>query len=100
MPDIRRIYDSTHKGKEGFVIEWELRGFSRFGAEFRAMAMTAGRFPTTITEISRVGTREFGETDFNVGVFVPTEGFVSAGVGQPLKWLRNQFEDRILDIGS
>lgn len=97
MPDIQKIKEGTHRGEEGFIVTWEMRGFSKSGAKFRATLMTAMRFPTTITSSEVVSVAEFGDADFNVDVFVPTEGFASAGIGQPVKWLRDQFgEGRVM----
>lgn len=101
MPEIRKIEDATHEGKDGFVIEWEMVGlFTEGGARFRAVGTTALRFPTTITEAEVVGVRELGKRKFNVRVFVPTEGFPAAGIQNPVKWFREQFgEERVFING-
>lgn len=91
MPDIVSITDGSHEGEEGFIIEWQMIGFTEQGAKFRARGMTAMRFPTTITGTSVVGTSEFGTNDYNVEVFVPTEGFLSAGIKNPVDWFQDQF---------
>lgn len=94
MPEIRAIREATHNGKEGFIVDWMMIGFTKQGAEFRAVLMTAMRFPTTITEVDIVGVRELDPRDYDVQIFVPTEGFPSAGIEQPIKWLREQFGNR------
>lgn len=94
MPEIRSVSDTTHEGERGFIIEWEFRGFTEDTARFRAKMMTAARFPTTITTSEVIGVREFDPRDFNVQVFVPTEGFFSAGIASPVQWMREQFDER------
>lgn len=95
MPSIRKVTDATVDGEEGFIITWEMIGYSKQGAQFRALASTGVRFPTTITTSKVAGVQEFGEKDFNVNVFVPTEGFMSAGVPSPREWLEENFGDRL-----
>lgn len=97
MPEIRTIREGTHEGKDGFIVEWEMIGFTESGARFRAVLMTAMRFPTTITEVDVVGIRDLGRRDQNVMVFVPTEGFPSAGIEQPVKWMKEQFRERFIE---
>lgn len=94
MPRIQSIHSETHEGKEGFIIEWEFIGFSEDMARFRAIGQTALRFPTTIVTAEVVGVREFDPRDFNVQVFVPTEGFMSAGINNPVEWMHDEFRDR------
>lgn len=94
MPDIQKVEKVTHKGKEGFIITWEFIGFTEPVAKFRAIGMTSLRFPTTITTSEVVGVRKFDSMDYNVGVFVPTEGFMSAGIKNPVEWMRDAFPDR------
>lgn len=94
MPSIQSIHSATHEGTDGFIIEWEFIGFSEFGAKFRAVAMTASRFPSTIVTAEVVGVREFDPRDYNVQVFVPTEGFMSAGINNPAEWLHDEYRDR------
>lgn len=96
MSNIRTIRESRRGGKDGFEIEWEMMGLTKAGAKFRATASTASRFPTTVSEVKVVGMRKFGDRDYNVIVFVPTEGILSAGIGNPLKWMQQQFDNRIL----
>lgn len=98
MPSIRSVRDGTHEGEKGFVVEWEMIGFVEEVAKFRAVGMTAMRFPTTITEAEIVGIREFNNRDFNIQVFIPTEGFLSAGIKNPVDWFRDQFGGDQLDI--
>lgn len=97
MPDIHSVKEATVGGVDGFIIEWQMRGFSKSSAKFRAVGMTALRFPTTITSSEVVGVREFDPMDFNVQVFVPLEGFADAGIGQPVKWMREQFQERFME---
>lgn len=94
MPDIRAIKEGTHDGEDGFIVEWMMIGFSEQGAKFRAILTTAMRFPTTITEAEVVGVRELDPRDYDVHVFVPTEGFPSAGIQNPVRWMRDQFGER------
>lgn len=94
MPRIQSVETATHEGRDGFTIEWEFMGFSKSTAKFRAVGQTALRFPTTITSSEVVGVREFGDNDYNVLVFVPTEGFLSAGIQNPVDWMREQFNER------
>lgn len=96
MADIRRIREGEYEGEDGFIVTWEMTGVTKTAAEFRAVAKTAMRFPTTITSSEVVAVKEFGDFDFDVEVFVPTEGFASAGIGQPLEWVYEQFDDRVL----
>lgn len=96
MTRISSIKESTVDGTEGFIIEWEMIGFAKPMAKFRARGMTALRFPTTITRVDIVGVREFGGNDFAVQVFIPTEGFLSAGIENPVNWLREQFGDKLI----
>ena len=95
MPSIRKVTDANVDGEEGFIITWEMMGFSKQGAKFRAITSTAMRFPTTITTSKIVSVQEFAEDDFNVNVFVPTEGFLSAGIPSPREWLKDNFGDRL-----
>lgn len=97
MPDIHSVEEATVDGVDGFIIEWQMRGFNESSAKFRAVGMTALRFPTTITSSKVVGVRKFDPMDFNVRVFVPLEGFADAGIGQPVKWMREEFENRFKD---
>lgn len=97
MPEIRIIKEDTHDGKDGFLIEWMMTGFTESGAKFRANMMTALRFPTTITETKIVGVRKLDPRDYDVLIFVPTEGFPSAGIQNPVKWVREEFGDRFRD---
>lgn len=94
MPEIQSIHSATHEGKDGFIIEWEFMGFTKNTAKFRAVGMTAMRFPTTIVTSEVVGVREFDPMDYNIQVFVPTEGFMSAGINNPAKWLHEEYRDR------
>ena len=96
MPTVRSVQDATRDGKDGFIIDWEMIGFTRPMAVLRARGATALRFPTTIATVDIVGVSEFGERDYNVQVFVPTEGFLAAGIQNPVKWLREQFGERAL----
>ena len=93
MPQIRSVENATRDGTDGFVVEWEFIGFTEADATFRAVGMTALRFPTTIVSSEIVGVRKFGSTDYNVLVFVPTEGFMSAGITNPVEWMRDEFPD-------
>lgn len=93
MPDIVSITDGSHEGEEGFIIEWQMIGFTKGGAKFRARGMTALRFPTALTGTEVVGVKEFGDRDFNIDVFVPTEGFPSAGITNPVEWISDQFDE-------
>lgn len=97
MPEIRTVREGAHEGKDGFIVEWEMIGFAERVARFRAVLMTALRFPTTITEVSIVGVRDLGHRDKNVMVFVPTEGFPSAGLEQPVKWAKEEFRERFIE---
>lgn len=97
MPEIQSVQTGTHEGKEGFIVEWEFIGFSESAARFRAILMTAMRFPTTITTSEVVGVRELDKRDFNVQVFVPTEGFASAGIKNPVKFMREEFGQRFTE---
>lgn len=72
-----------------------MMGFSKQGAQFRAITSTAMRFPTTIVSSKVTSVQEFGTDDFNVNVFVPTEGFMSAGIPSPREWLKENFGDRL-----
>lgn len=96
MPEIKSVRTAEHEGKEGFIVEWEFIGFTEGGAKFRAVLMTAMRFPTTITEVDVVRSRQTENRDMVVEIFVPTEGFPSAGIEQPMKWLKENFRDRIV----
>ena len=98
MPDIRKITEGEEEGKDGFIVTWEMMGFNKRAAKFRAAGMTAMRFPTTITGVKVVSVSEFGDRDFNVEVFVPTEGFPSAGISNPIEWMREQFDNRKLNL--
>lgn len=100
MPEITKVEEATRDGEDGFEVTWMMRGFSESGAKFRAAGMTAMRFPTTITELEVVTVREFDERDFNVTVFVPTRGFPSAGITNPVKWARSQFGERFMNRGE
>lgn len=107
MPSIKTIREGSHDGEDGFIVEWKMFGFNEGIAKFRASGMTAMRFPTTITDVSVVGVENLGERvgigpvdagaeDHIVSVFVPTEGFPSAGIQNPLDWLQEQFSgDRL-----
>lgn len=97
MPDIQSVREYTHDGKEGFVVEWQFIGFSKGMAKFRSVCQTAMRFPTTITTCEIVGVKEFGKRDYNIQVFVPTEDFMSAGISNPIQWMRREFKERFLD---
>lgn len=90
MSQIHRITQSQHNGADGFKIEWDMTAMNKSFAEFRAVGMTAMRFPTTITQADRVSTTEIDD-GWRVGVFVPTEGFAAAGIGRPAKWVKDQF---------
>lgn len=94
MPDIQKVEDFSFEGRDGFLVTWEMIGFDKRGAEFRAKLSTAMRFPTTVTEVRVLGTSEFGDRDYNVDVWVPTEGFGSAGIKNPVEWVRENFGDR------
>lgn len=96
MADIKKVESGRHDGKDGFIITYEMIGITKADAMFRAVPMTAMRFPTTITEAEVVGVTEFGDKDFDVRVFVPTEGFLDAGIGNPVGWVRDQFKDRFM----
>lgn len=100
MPEIRKIQQTTHNDKEGFIVVWEMIGFQKSMARFRAIGMTAMRFPTTITEVEVVSVTEFEPRDYNIEVFVPTEGFPSAGISSPVDWLKEQFDSDILSFGG
>lgn len=80
--------------ENGFVITWSFNGFSESTAKFRARMMTAMRSPTTITTCKTVGVVEFEDMDYDVQVFVPTEGMLSAGIKNPIEWVREEFGDR------
>lgn len=97
MTRIQSVSNTTYKGRDGFIIEWEFIGFTENTARGRAKMMTAMRFPTTIATSKVIGVREFDPRDYNVQVFVPTEGFLSAGIQNPVKWMREQFGDRFLE---
>lgn len=115
MPTIRKVRMGSHEDKEGFIVTWEFRGFQKDAAKFRAVAMTAMRFPTTVTAQSIiavdepggmgetqvgpdvVSTADFGPRDYNVEVFVPTKGIGSVGIQNPVKWARESFGDRFQD---
>lgn len=94
MSSIREIRKGSRGGKDGFIITWEYIGFTKADAKFRAVLQTAMRFPTTITEAEVINVTEFENNDFNVEVFVPTEGFPSAGITAPVKWVRDNFGKR------
>lgn len=94
MPRIQSVSMTERDGREGFMVEWEFQGFTEADAKFRAKLMTAMRFPTTITTSKVLGVREFDSNDYNVLVFVPTEGLGSAGIPNPIKWAREEFGDR------
>lgn len=98
MSKIESIHEDVVNGIEGFVINWEFVGLTKASAKFRAVGQTALRFPTTITDASVVDVERnvtgVGEPNFIVSVFVPTEGFGSAGIGNPVEWMKNQFGDR------
>lgn len=96
MPEIQSVENATRDGEDGFIIEWQFIGFSESAARFRAVMMTAMRFPSTITTSKVVGVREFGDRDYNVRVFVPTEGFLSAGIQNPVEWVQEQFNERFM----
>lgn len=94
MTTIRKVHEMEHDGRDGFVIVWEFVGFRKEVARFRAVAMTAMRFPTTTTDIEVLSVTKFDRGDFNVEVWVPTEGFFSAGIISPIQWLRENFPKR------
>jgi hypothetical protein len=96
MPRIQSVETGTHDGKQGFIIEWEFIGFHESTAKSRAVGQTSLRFPTTIVTSEVVGVREYGNKDYNVQVFVPTEGFMSAGITNPVEWMRENLGDRFI----
>lgn len=107
MPEIEGVENTTHRGKDGFIIEWSIPGVSKSGAKFKAVGSTSMRFPSTVTEIKVVGISEASSDSYNtrifdkaytVRVFVPTEGFLSAGIKNPVEWLKDQFSGDILNI--
>lgn len=94
MTDIVSVNDTTHNGEDGFTVKWRFMGFTESGAKFRAVVMAAMRFPTTITEVEVLRVSEFGKRDYDVVVFIPTDGFPKAGVTNPIEWAREQFGER------
>lgn len=98
MSRILGVHEDVVDGKEGFIINWEFVGLAKASARFRAVAQTAIRFPTTITDAEAVDVErrvtEPGNPNFRVAVFVPTEGFGAAGIGNPIKWMREQFGEK------
>jgi len=95
MAEIVEIEAMRHKGKGGFGITWSMTGLSKGAAQFRAVGMTAMRFPLTITEIEAVTARKDG-SEIIVTTFIPTQGFFDAGLGNPVSWLEDQFDSDIL----
>lgn len=98
MARIINVVEDVVDGKEGFIINWEFVGLSKASARFRAVGMTALRFPTTVTEAKVVDIErqvvEPGVPNFRVSVFIPTEGIIAAGIGNPIAWMRDQFEEQ------
>ena len=97
MPRIQSVSDTTYEGTRGFIIEWEFIGFSENTARGRAKMMTAMSFPTTIATSRVIGVREFDPNDFNVQVFVPTKGLLSAGIQNPIEWVREEMGDVFME---
>lgn len=96
MPEITNVVGDEVDGVDGFIVNWEFTGYVEATARFRAIAQTAGRFPTTITDVEIVD-MELLESGINkvyrVAVFVPIEGFLSAGITSPSEWMRDNFPD-------
>lgn len=98
MARIMRVHEDVVDGQDGFIINWEFVGLTKGTARFRAILQTAMRFPTTITDakvvdIERLGAVP-GEPNYRIAVFIPTEGFGAAGIGNPIAWLRDQFDEK------
>lgn len=97
MSRIIRVHEDVVDGKDGFIVNWEFAGLTETSARFRAVMQTALRFPTTITDAEVVDVERQvtapGNPNYRVAVFVPTEGFLSAGIGNPVQWIRERFEE-------
>lgn len=100
MAEINSVTTGEHNGEEGLIVEWEFAGLREGMAEFRAMGMTAMRFPTTITEAEVIEISEVGAKSYAVKVFVPTKGFPSVGISNPIDWIRDNFATDKVDLGD
>lgn len=96
MVKIAKVETKKRGVREGIAIEWEMMGFSEVGAKMRARMATASRFPTTVATAEILGVREFGEDDYNVIIWIPTDGFMSAGIDNPVDWLERNFRERFM----
>lgn len=93
MAKIVRVTQGSNNGKEGFIVVYKTQGPL---SEIRAVGMTALRFPTTVLEAEVVGEQETADGSYHTRVFVPTEGFPSAGITNPIQWAREQFGDTFI----
>jgi hypothetical protein len=92
---ILNIEQAKRGAEQGFEVTYSMTGLTKSGAEFRAIGGTSARFPTTVTDAEVVHSHMKPGGTVHVTVFVPTEGFRSAGIGRPIKWLREQFDKRV-----
>lgn len=93
MPEIETVFGANEGGRKGFIVRWKFpMALSEGAARFRARAMTTMRFPSTVTDLEIIRSGKSEETgDIMVDVFVPTEGFLSAGIQNPIEWVRENF---------